>query len=315
MKSPMQLFEYEDRLVRVVQGQDNEPWWVAKDVCGVLGLADTNKAVQGLDEDEKGTNKVLTLGGEQTLLTLSEPGLFKLIFRSNKPNAKAFTHWVTHEVLPALRRTGSYAMPGASGSAPKRPYTRRNATGKVAADENGFPVSLVRITNEFTKALSLAKNQGLKDNAARLWADSATATVTGHSPLALLGIDRASLEAKIAEAVTTNHEIAGYILKYVLDNAEHFTAARVFDRLPDGFFCFNLPTVLASLKENGVDFVFSSSDVQKALKAHPWFIHASINRRFQSDRKRAWLFSESGKAPKALALVTPRGITRLSSVQ
>jgi len=105
-------FFYEGREVRVILDEENAPWWVAKDVCGVLGIewkgAGETGSLAALDEDEKGISKTDTLGGPQTIAIISEPGLYKLIFRSNKPEAKKFTRWVTHEVLPQIRKTGRY---------------------------------------------------------------------------------------------------------------------------------------------------------------------------------------------------------------
>jgi len=99
---------------------DNEPWFVAADVCAVLGHAHTGSALRILDGDERQTmsfprsSGVLsehTAAGQrvQKLAVVSESGLFSLILRSQVPGAAAFRRWVTHEVLPAIRRTGSYA--------------------------------------------------------------------------------------------------------------------------------------------------------------------------------------------------------------
>ena len=81
-----------------------DPWFVAKDVCDCLELTNVSMACQTLDEDEKGINKVYTLGGSQDMMLISESGLYTLIMRSNKPEAKAFKRWVTHEVLPSIRK-------------------------------------------------------------------------------------------------------------------------------------------------------------------------------------------------------------------
>lgn len=94
--------------VRVVRGEDGEPMFVAKDVCAALGIAPT--AASRLDEDEKGLRLTQTPGGEQNVLLVTEPGFYKLVMRSRKPEAKAFQRWVTHEVLPALRRDGGYMV-------------------------------------------------------------------------------------------------------------------------------------------------------------------------------------------------------------
>mgnify|MGYP005903351889 FL=1 len=90
---------------------EGEPWFVAKDVCECLELTDVSKTISLLDDDEKGTNSIRTPGGEQQMLVISEPGLYSLILRSRKPEAKAFSKWVRSEVLPNLRKTGGYGVP------------------------------------------------------------------------------------------------------------------------------------------------------------------------------------------------------------
>lgn len=96
--------------VRAVRGDDGEPMFVAKDVCAVLELKNPRSTLALLDEDEKGVHIVDTPGGEQQMTTVTEPGFYKLVMRSRKPEAKAFQRWVTHEVLPALRRDGGYMV-------------------------------------------------------------------------------------------------------------------------------------------------------------------------------------------------------------
>jgi prophage antirepressor-like protein len=89
--------------------QDGMPCFVARDVCAVLDITKYRDVVADLDEDEKGRPlQVDTLGGPQEMATVTEPGLYQLIFRSRKPEAKAFRRWLAHEVLPALRRYGKY---------------------------------------------------------------------------------------------------------------------------------------------------------------------------------------------------------------
>lgn len=87
---------------------DGEPWFVAADVCRALGLGNSSMAVSKLDEDEKGISSIDTLGGEQKLGIVNEPGLYTLVLSSRKPEAKAFKRWITHEVIPAIRKTGGY---------------------------------------------------------------------------------------------------------------------------------------------------------------------------------------------------------------
>lgn len=101
-------FSYDGREVRTVL-VDGEPEFVAVDVCRILDHSNSRAAVAGLDDDEKGVRNVYTLGGDQQMVTVTEPGLYSLIIRSRRPEAKKFRRWITHEVLPQLRRTGKYA--------------------------------------------------------------------------------------------------------------------------------------------------------------------------------------------------------------
>jgi prophage antirepressor-like protein len=94
--------------VRIIE-RDDQPWFVAKDVCNTLGLDNVSMALTRLDDDEKGINPIDTPGGRQNLSIVSESGLYALILRSDKPAAKAFRKWVTSEVLPSLRKDGFYA--------------------------------------------------------------------------------------------------------------------------------------------------------------------------------------------------------------
>ena len=103
----IQQFDFNNQQVRVLADEQGEPWFVAKDVCEILGT-DTRDVGKILDEDEKGVDTIHTLGGRQQMTTVSEAGLYKLIMRSRKDNAKPFQRWVTHEVLPSIRKHGGY---------------------------------------------------------------------------------------------------------------------------------------------------------------------------------------------------------------
>jgi prophage antirepressor-like protein len=100
------LFEGE-HLVRTVE-KDGQPWFVAADVCRVLGVKNVPDAVSKLDEDEKGIASIDTLGGTQALNLVSEPGVYRLVFTSRKPVAERFKRWLAHDVIPQIRLTGSY---------------------------------------------------------------------------------------------------------------------------------------------------------------------------------------------------------------
>ena len=108
----LQIFENEEfGKVRTVV-IDNEPWMVGKDVADALGYANSRDAIsRHVDDEDKGVAKCDTLGGKQDLQIINESGMYDLVFGSKLPTAKKFKHWVTSEVLPALRKTGSYTMP------------------------------------------------------------------------------------------------------------------------------------------------------------------------------------------------------------
>lgn len=96
--------------VRIIL-QDNEPWFVAKDVCDCLEIVNSRHALSRLDEDEK--NSVVLndgIAGNPTKAIVNEYGLYSLVLSSRKPEAKEFKRWVTHEVLPSIRKYGSYNM-------------------------------------------------------------------------------------------------------------------------------------------------------------------------------------------------------------
>lgn len=107
----IQVFDFEDNAVRVID-IDGEPWFVAADVCRILDIKNSRDAVADLDDDEKGVANTDTLGGRQEMRIINESGLYNLIFRSRKPEAKKFRKWVTAEVLPSIRKTGMYVEPG-----------------------------------------------------------------------------------------------------------------------------------------------------------------------------------------------------------
>ena len=101
----LSIFSYGQNEVRTVQ-VNGEPWFVAKDVCAVLELKDHRTSINLLDEDERHTVPVTdALGRNQDTYIVNEPGLYSLILRSRKPEAKTFKRWITHEVLPTIRKT------------------------------------------------------------------------------------------------------------------------------------------------------------------------------------------------------------------
>ena len=112
----LQIFDYNGTPLRTVE-KDGELWWVLKDVCEVIGIAKHTNVAARLEDDEKGACVMGTPSGQQSMIIINEPGLYNVILRSDKPEAKDFKRWVTHEVLPSIRRHGSYAL------APTQPMT------------------------------------------------------------------------------------------------------------------------------------------------------------------------------------------------
>lgn len=110
--SNIQVFEYQNNKVRTVD-VDGEAWFVLKDVCEILRMDTTQlkKVADRLDEDEKGRTLITTPGGMQETWIVNESGLYHVILRSDKPEAAPFRRWVTNDVLPTIRKTGSYMMP------------------------------------------------------------------------------------------------------------------------------------------------------------------------------------------------------------
>ena len=106
----LQVFSYKGNEVRTVQ-KGREILWVLKDVCGILGIEKYRDAATRLDDDEREPVLVDTLGGRQEMIAVTESGLYSIILLSRKPEAKKFKRWVTHEVLPTIRKHGAYVTP------------------------------------------------------------------------------------------------------------------------------------------------------------------------------------------------------------
>lgn len=107
--SALEVFQYANQQVRTFE-IDGQPWFVLADICAVLDIANPRNVAARLDEDEKGVRPLDTPGGVQSVTIVNESGMYQVVLRSDKPEAKQFRWWVTHEVLPSIRRTGSYAV-------------------------------------------------------------------------------------------------------------------------------------------------------------------------------------------------------------
>ncbi|WP_280439786.1 phage antirepressor KilAC domain-containing protein [Nocardia cyriacigeorgica] len=141
MTADLMPFTYQDAAVRVVI-LDGEPWFVARDICNVIGLSNVTMALQRLAADEKGVNRIDTPGGPQDMATVSESGMYSLVLRSDKPGAVEFRRWITGEVLPAIRKTGGY------GQTVERLTPLEYARQLVAAEERAESERAARIEAE-----------------------------------------------------------------------------------------------------------------------------------------------------------------------
>ena len=108
MGSDMQIFKNETFGEIRTAVIDGEPWFVAVDVCRALEIVNSRDALTRIDEDEKGVVLPDTPGGKQEVTTVNEPGLYSLVLGSRKPEAKVFKRWITHEVIPSIRKNGGY---------------------------------------------------------------------------------------------------------------------------------------------------------------------------------------------------------------
>lgn len=167
MSNQIQPFAFGENMVRVLSDENGNPWFVAKDVCRILDIQNPADAVRkGLDDDERADIDIIytsSNGVEQkrSVLAISESGLYALVFRSRKPEARAFSKWVRAEVLPALRKTGSYSMPG------RDPSRREPMQEMLPPEALGLgPAMRQRLWQD---ALQTARLDGADSSAAREW--------------------------------------------------------------------------------------------------------------------------------------------------
>jgi anti-repressor protein len=106
------IFKYQEKEVRVVKDEQGEPWWILRDVCDILDLSSPSRVSERLEDDEVNQAHVTdAMGRDQETIIINESGLYNVIIRSDKPEAKTFRKWITSEVLPSIRKHGVYATP------------------------------------------------------------------------------------------------------------------------------------------------------------------------------------------------------------
>ena len=117
MNNEIQKFDFKGAPLRTLTDKAEEPWFVLKDCMSILDLGNPTETVKMFDDDEFSTTEVIdSIGRQQQAYIISEPGLYRLVMRSRKPEAKEFQRWVTHKVLPQIRKTGGYIPTSESDS-------------------------------------------------------------------------------------------------------------------------------------------------------------------------------------------------------
>ena len=145
---------------------DGEPWFVAKDVCVALAIKNSRDALARLDDDEKGVALTDTPGGEQRVQTVNEAGLYTLVLSSRKPEAHAFKRWVTHEVLPAIRRTGGYMV--ARDETPEQTMARALLIARDTMDRQRREIDELRPKALFADAVAASDGTCLVGELAKM---------------------------------------------------------------------------------------------------------------------------------------------------
>lgn len=171
-------FQFENHQIRTITDKYGQPWFIAKDVCGVLELSDVSMACKNLGDDEKLVQALLVSGQQRSLTFISESGLYRLIFRSNKPEAETFRKWVFSEVLPEIRKTGRYEL-------------HDDEQSDAPVTSGTIPVTVARLEEAargVKAAMIMARALGYRQDQARLMATGVVRDITGVDALALFNI-------------------------------------------------------------------------------------------------------------------------------
>ena len=152
MSNELQVFKYTEAHQIRTTVIDGEPWFVAKDLGEVLGFSNIRVEVSRLDDDERGVSRIVTPSnsGYSDVSVISEPGLYKLIMRSNKPEAKQFTRWVTHDVLPSIHRSGMYLTDKAAEAYLNNPEEFASMAARCSALERKVEAMEKKLEERYT---------------------------------------------------------------------------------------------------------------------------------------------------------------------
>lgn len=165
----IQIFKYRTNEVRTIQ-MDGEPWFVLKDVCRVLGISNPTAVAERLEDDERAKSD---LGRQGSGWVINESGLYNVILRSDKPEAKPFRKWVTSEVLPAIRKHGAYMTPETLQAAILNPDTMIQLCQQLKAEQDKNTMLSARVTELepkgiFADAVSTSNNSILIGELAKI---------------------------------------------------------------------------------------------------------------------------------------------------
>lgn len=220
MTLPIQ-YAFEGAEVRVVLVHGN-PWFVAADVLASLAL--DRKALERIDDDEKGVNSIHTPGGAQQMTTVNEPGLYSLVLGSRKPEAKRFKRWVTHDVLPALRHHGAYVMPVVQQAAPSQDAP---LAGHIEADQ------IVNAGRAFRALFASARAMGMGRRIAATRANLAAQRATGVDLAAELGASGWLDGSDLPTSARRHYDLQQQIREHLIANdwPQGFTGQQLIEAL------------------------------------------------------------------------------------
>lgn len=196
-------FENHNVRVLVIQG---EPWFVASDVALALLYREAKDMTRNLDDDEKGTHIVGTPGGSQHMTTINESGLFSAILRSRKPEAKRFKKWVTSEVLPSLRKHGSYSISTAPEAQAPAPMSEHIEADRI--------VSAGRVFNTMFRT---GRNIGMNRRMAASRANQATQRFTGIDLIGEMGASNWIDDADTPTPQRRNYQLQQQLRQHLTD--------------------------------------------------------------------------------------------------
>jgi prophage antirepressor-like protein len=267
-------FGFEDHLVRVYK-PNGEPWFVGKDVCSVLEIKDHKQALSRLDPDEREGVLCTTPSGEQTMIVVSEAGVFRMIFSSRKPEAERFKRWLAHEVLPALRKHGKFELSARSDAGEAQPLSE-------------FPAGDEALSLHLAKLATLKECRMIHGPraAARLWRR--------------LGMPQVQ-ESVIAEADEGRGCLAALLAEQVAGNGMDFSIRELIDDALE-----ENPVAQLTLRRYGVAAVTGSEEGIMVANIHKEIANTFAGTPWADGRWRAALMRLPGAIPSRRTLFEGR---------